>query len=323
MGEPEELLLFGIVAVVVICLERIIARRLLSPCSRAVSWVADKVFKPFAWLQQHLTNGMHHVRSRHLGRMKWIQKIDALDDRAALRPFGGLWKILFMVFCLLFTVVTFFVCLVVQEGTSLSEDIVLNLPIFALFEIMMEEPFAYEALLQLALLSVLSVEFMERNAKTTDGAVTAVYDLIFTGFCTCFLYIIPSVVYRLPVTLVTWCRSFTAACSEIPVVNVLVWIVAIPLFVIVGYVIASTYLLALRELLESLTYSLIPLTLFFLSLVLLQEMDIGHNLMMFLCFALLLLLCWAVGFLRVNGKKKSEKDACTPPNRRFRLFRRR
>ncbi|MBP3381916.1 MAG: hypothetical protein J6L00_04625 [Clostridia bacterium] len=63
MGEPEELLLFGIVAVVVICLERIIARRLLSPCSRAVSWVAEKVFKPFEWLQQHLTIGKRRLHA--------------------------------------------------------------------------------------------------------------------------------------------------------------------------------------------------------------------------------------------------------------------
>lgn len=48
---------------------------------------------------------------------------------------------------------------------AVGEELILSLPIFAVFEIFLEDPFAYEALLQLALFSVLSVSFMKRNEE--------------------------------------------------------------------------------------------------------------------------------------------------------------
>lgn len=318
MGEPEELLLAGVVFLLIIGLERFVLRRLLSPCARAVDWLSERAFKPFSWVYEPLKNGIQHFRNQHFGKIGWIRKLDAIDDAAVLRPLGGLWKLLTMAFCLAVSVVVFVVLTVTRSGNNVGGDLVMSLPIFAIFDVFFENPFAYEALLQLALFSVLSVSFMERNAETTNGVVTAVYDLIFTGFCTCVLYVVPQVFYRVPVMAVAWCRSFTAACSEIPVVNILVWIVAIPLFLIAGYVIACTYLLALREVLESLAYSLIPLTLFFVSLAFLLEMGLNEHLMAFLCFALLLLCCWLVGVCRVRGKKKAKEQE---PRRR--LFRRR
>ena len=319
MGETEGLLLAVVIVLVVIALERCIARWLLIPCSRVVTWVSDKIFYFFIWIQKLLGERIRQLRDGTVKKWNWVKRLDAIDDAKALRPFGGIWKLLTMAFCLAVTVIVFVVLTVTHSGKDISGDLLVNLPVFAWFDVFFEKPFAYEALLQLALFSVLSVGFMERNAETTNGVVTAVYDLIFTGFCTCVLYVVPQAFYRVPVTVVAWCRSFTAVCSEMPVVNVLVWIVAIPLFVIMGYVIICTYLLALREVLESLAYSLIPLTLFFVSFAFLQILGVSGRLLMILCFVLLLLCCWLVGVCRVRGKNRKPHER----NARFRLFRRR
>lgn len=293
-----ENLIFGALALVVVLVVlsrvKIFADFLQDTVCEILDVITYIVFTPFRWAAEQL-----------LKADSWVEKKLFKKNRyPALTPFGGLPQVLRMGFCVLFSVGVVMGMLLFGgvRAVDMETDILLSFPVFAILNMLAESGFSYEAVFQASLFSVLSVGFMKRNTGK-HWAVQVLYDLIFTVFCACLLYVIPDAVYGLPLQATPFLRWLLRVFLEVPVLNILMILLGFALMLAAIYVILSTYLLALRELVFSFAYSLWPFAILLFAVTLISGMGWNKTITSILYYLLTLGLTVVIGMVRIKGEE--------------------
>ena len=97
------------------------------------------------------------------------------------------------------------------------------------------------------------------NLPSRKPFLNVLFDLIFTVFCTSFLYVIPDKVYEIPGDVVGFLASLFEFDGNNVVLIVLTTLAVGVVYLIAMYFYVATYAVAIREMIVSIVYSLIPL----------------------------------------------------------------
>ncbi len=282
--------------------EGLLVRRLLTPACLAVDYISKIFFLPFSWLMRGLTYIFGWLQ-RKPQREQLIGSETTAFPKKTVR-FSQMMKLFFwmLLFVVIFGVVKF------RSGYTgdLEKDVVLSLPVFTLPSLFFESVFSYEALVQLSLFSVFSMDFMRRN-NCENEILASLYDITFTALCACLLCVIPDAVYTFPLKAVPFLKTFAASYSGQSVLSVAVSAVALLGLIVVAYIIMSSYLLAVRELLASVTYSLMPFTSLVVIIGILLLLNLGDLLTAVCCIIITMIFTVRIGAKRIHHEKMQDE----------------
>lgn len=290
----------GIIALVVaLCLYKVwsVAEDFLKPLYRRINRITGKLFKPFSRAAKPVRKWVGYVEG----------KLFKPNRHPKLARFGGLSQVIKMVFCLVFSigVVLGMILLGGESAADMEVEILTSFPVFAILNMLVSSSFSYEALVQMSLFSILSIGFMRKNTGKSL-LIRVTYDLIFTVFCTCLLYVIPDFVYGLPLRVTPFLRWLMRVFIDVPVINILMILVGTVLAIGVLYVILATYLRAFLDLFAAVAYALVPFTVLLGAVMLIGSLNWNRTVVAILYYAATLGVTYWQGIQRIQDEEDDE-----------------
>lgn len=289
----------AILLVVAICLYKVhsIAEDFLKPLYRLINRITGKLFKPFSWAAKLVRKWDGYVE----------RKIFKPNRQPKLARFGGLSQVIKMAFCLLFSigVVLGMILFGGESAADMETEIVMSFPVFAILNMLVSSGFSYEALVQMSLFSILSLGFMRKNTGK-NLLIWTTYNLIFTVFCTCLLYMIPDFVYGLPLQATPFLRWLMRVFIDVPVINILMIILGTVLAIGVLYVILVTYLRAFVDLLAAVAYALAPFLVLMIAIMLITSLNWSETVVGILCYVATLGVTYWQEMQRILDEEENE-----------------